>query len=58
MQAELVKLDLTFSPGLTSTTIGSWSESYLQGNDGYASERAAILATLGGGGGMVVVGDH
>jgi len=55
VQAELVKLDLTFSPGLTAQSIGSWSESYLQGGEAYAGERAAILATLGRADGMAVV---
>jgi hypothetical protein len=57
VQVELVKLDLSWAPGLVQQQIGTWSESYaLPGS--YEAERAAILATLGGSGsGMVVVGE-
>jgi len=45
VQIALVELDVNAMPGLTSETIGSWSE---QANSGipYATEREAILASL------------
>jgi hypothetical protein len=45
VQVALVELDLNAMPGLTSETIGAWSE---QANSGipYATEREAILASL------------
>jgi hypothetical protein len=57
VQLELVKLDLTYSPGLSSQTIGTWSEAYTDGAT-YAADREAILSSLlpTSGGGMVVVG--
>jgi hypothetical protein len=57
VQLELVKLDLAQNPGLSSQTIGTWTEQYASNSAwNYEQERAAILATLGGsGGGMVVV---
>jgi hypothetical protein len=48
---ELVKLDLAYSPGLVSQSIGAWSETYTTGTGSsldYAAERATILASLGG----------
>lgn len=46
-QLALVKLDITYSPGLASQAIGQWSESYRV--DQYTQERDAILASLSGG---------
>jgi len=44
---ELVKLNITFSPGLASQTIGTWSESYQSpGSKSYPEQRADILASL------------
>jgi len=46
VQSELVKLSISFSPGLASQTIGSWTESYASSGLPYDAQRAAILATL------------
>lgn len=46
---DLVKLELNYSPGLASTTIGSWSESYATSGRSYAEQRADILARLSDG---------
>ena len=48
VQLELVKLDLSFTPGVASEAIGTWSESYVSGKP-YAEQRAEILASLGSG---------
>ncbi len=53
VQLELVKLDLDSHPGLASQSVEGFAEAY---RGDYEAERAAILATLGSGGGMVVVG--
>ena len=45
---ELVKLDLVSQSGLTSQTIGTWSETYNTAKP-YAQSRAEILASIGGG---------
>ena len=45
---ELVKLSITFSPGLASQTIGTWGEAYATGVP-YPEQRAAILASLSDG---------
>lgn len=46
-QANLVKLEIAFNPGLASQTVGAWTESYtLPGNGSYDDQRAAILAAL------------
>jgi hypothetical protein len=42
----LVKLDLTYNPGLTDERIGDWSESYNGSAMPYGLEREAILSTL------------
>lgn len=42
---ELVRLEISFNPGLAATTIGTWSETYRQGAP-YAQQRAEILASL------------
>ncbi len=57
VQLELVKLDLTYQPGLVSQDIGTWSETYQNAASmSYADQRAEILASLGAsGGGMVVI---
>lgn len=44
---ELVKLNISFSPGLASQTIGTWSETY-RTDVPYPEQRAAILASLSG----------
>lgn len=54
VQLELVKLDLNQNPGLSAETIGTWSETYAAPAS-YAETRAAILASLTTGGGMVIV---
>jgi hypothetical protein len=47
VQSELVKLTISFTPGLASQTIGTWSESYTDPTKGtYAQQREDILATL------------
>jgi len=57
VQAELVKLELAYNPGIVSVHLGDWSESYPQGDRSYAREREAILSTLSSaGGGMWIVG--
>lgn len=45
---ELVKLGITFNPGLASQAIGTWSESYSTSVP-YPEQREAILATLSDG---------
>lgn len=45
VQLALVKLDLAFSPGLASQTIGTWTEAYVAGKP-YAEQRSDILASL------------
>lgn len=42
---ELVKLEISYQPGLQAQTIGTWSEAYQRG-DPYDVQRAAILASL------------
>lgn len=46
VQAELVKLEFGFNPGLASQTIGTWSETYSSSPVPYATQRAQILASL------------
>lgn len=46
VQLALVRQDLTHNPGLSSQSIGTWSEAYATGTNDYATERAAILASL------------
>lgn len=46
--SELVKLDIAFSPGLASQTIGPWTETYSSGRT-YADQRAEVLASLASG---------
>ncbi len=56
VQVELVRLALTYNPGLTSETIGDWSQSFATGSGyNYQIEREAILATLGDATFMAVV---
>ena len=44
---ELVKLQIAFTPGLASQTIGTWSEAYtVAGTASYPEQREAILASL------------
>lgn len=43
---QLVKLDMTFQPGITQRTIGNYSESFEGGTGGYQSSREAILSAL------------
>ena len=45
VQAELVKLEIASNPGLASTTVGSWTEQYAQGQS-YDQIRRDILASL------------
>lgn len=45
-QVQLAQLYLDHHPGVTSETIGDWSESFAGGGDEYAAERDAILASL------------
>lgn len=42
----LVKLDLTYNPGLTDERIGDWEEAYNGAALPYATERESILASL------------
>jgi hypothetical protein len=42
----LVKVDLAYHPGLTSITVGPWSESYSQASDSHAQAREAVLRSL------------
>ncbi len=54
---DLCKLALTYSPGLTSETIGAWQEQYASNSVWNNSlERDSILARLEPSLGMVVVG--
>jgi hypothetical protein len=48
VQLELVRLTMTFSPGLASQTIGTWTETYQTAASGktYEEQRTEILATL------------
>jgi hypothetical protein len=52
VQVALVKLEISFQPGLAAQQIGTWSETYASGKP-YAEQRAEILASLGGGGWLV-----
>ena len=46
-QRALVDLELSFHPGLTGQSIGTWSETYAgSGMKSYAEQRADILASL------------
>ncbi|HEY5275074.1 MAG TPA: hypothetical protein VIK38_00810 [Coriobacteriia bacterium] len=56
VQVDLVRLDLSRNPGITAETIGTWSTSYAAPT-AIDEERAAILASLGGGGRMTIVAD-
>jgi hypothetical protein len=47
----LVKLELNTHPGVTSIKLGQFSETYAQGDNTYARERAAIFASYHGGDG-------
>ena len=49
VQAELVRLDIAFTPGLASQQIGTWTETYATSGRTYAEQRADILASLAGG---------
>ena len=44
-QLALVRLDITFNPGIASQSIGPWSESY-GGGKSYPEQRADILAAI------------
>ncbi len=47
VQMELVKLDQDYAPGVTSETIGAWSEQRVQSSVwNYQAERAAIIESL------------
>lgn len=56
VQVDLVRLALSYNPGLVQTTVGSWSEQYRQATDTLADERAGILSRLVDGPRMFVVG--
>jgi hypothetical protein len=43
VQMELVRLELAFTPGLVSQTIGGWAETY---SGDYSAQRQAILGSL------------
>jgi hypothetical protein len=54
VQRALVMLDINYHSGLTSQQIGTWTETYAANSVfNYEIERAAILASLGGGGWIV-----
>jgi hypothetical protein len=53
VQLDLVRMDLAATPGVSSRTIGAWSESY--GNSAASASRADILSRLVQGPGMVVL---
>lgn len=46
VQLELVRLDIAFTPGISSQSIGPWSESYGSGKT-YVEQRSDILGSLG-----------
>lgn len=46
VQLELVRLDIAFTPGVSSQSIGPWSESYSSGKS-YIEQRSDILGSLG-----------
>jgi hypothetical protein len=48
----LVQLDLAYQPGVTSQTIGTWTEAYTA-DAAYMQSRADILASLGDGIGII-----
>lgn len=57
VQIDLVKLALTYNPGLTSETIGTWTEQYASNSVwNNSQEREAILARLDPSPGLVIVG--
>lgn len=57
VQVALVRLALGYNPGLLSTRVGDWQETYQATNSvsGYVTERAALLSTLTPGPAMVVL---
>lgn len=57
VQAQLVRLALGYNPGLLSTRVGDWQETYQATNSvsGYATERESLLSTLSPGPSMVVL---
>jgi hypothetical protein len=55
VQRDLVSLALNYSPGLTSTTVGSWTEMYSQAVGAQEQERQSILARLSDGPRMAVM---
>jgi hypothetical protein len=56
VQLDLINLAQNYQPGLTSTTIGSWTEQYAQAARSNRDEFESILARLDIGPSMVVVG--
>lgn len=57
VQIELCRIFINHHPGLTSQTIGDWSETFASNSVwNYAMERDAILAQLAPPSGMVVIG--
>ncbi len=55
VQRELVSLAVNSPAGLSSKTIGSWTEQYRQSAEGNEDERDAILARLSPGPSLVIV---
>lgn len=45
-QINLVRLEISFNPGLAGQTIGSWSETYITSGKSYAEQREEILDSL------------
>jgi hypothetical protein len=55
VQSQLVNLTESYSPGVTMTTVGAWTEQYAQAMGAHPEERLSILSQLVSHGRMLVV---
>lgn len=46
VQLELVRIEISFTPGLASETVGSWTQTYVAGNKTHPELRAEALGRL------------
>ncbi len=58
LQGELVNLTITYNPGVTSETVGSWTQLYQQSVGANQKEHDEILSSLVSHGRMSVVGGN
>lgn len=56
VQLQLVEQFLNYNPGLTSETVGDWSQTFRGGDTPWSAARDDVLSTLRLSGRMVVVG--